>query len=261
MGIPAFQDNVVLLTGASMGIGEQIAYQLAAQGAKLVLAARSADKLQAIAEECRRRGGQAAFLPTDLTVEADCKRLVAFAVETYGRLDTLLYNAGRGYPARFDALPNLDSIRAEITLNYLGLTYCTFYALPELKRTKGRLIGVASFGGLIGLPGTAGYNSSKHAMRGFLNSLRAEFLGSGVTVTALYLGAISTDRLHETMGENIKNIPTMTPERCAELIIRSGGERRRQLIMTAEGKLTNVLYQLVPGLLDRVLVRLSSLYD
>src|SRR5689334_19008999 len=221
MGTPAFQDNVVLLTGASMGIGEQLAYQLADQGAKLVLAARSTDKLQAIAAECQRRGAQAVFLPTDLTVEAECKRLVEFAIETYGRLDTLLYDAGRGYPARFDSLPNLDSIRAEITLNYLGLTYCTYYALPELKRSKGRLIGVGSFGGLIGLPGTAGYNSSKHAMRGFLNSLRAELLGSGVSVTALYLGAISTERLRETMGEKIKNVPTMRPERCAGLIIRA----------------------------------------
>jgi short-subunit dehydrogenase len=114
---------------------------------------------------------------------------------------------------------------------------------------------------LIGLPGTAGYNSSKHAMRGFLNSLRAELLGSGVSVTALYLGAISTDRLRETMGDKIKNVPTMTPERCASLIIHAGGQRRRQLIMTTYGKLTNALYQLFPGLLDRVLIRLSSLYD
>jgi short-subunit dehydrogenase len=256
-----FRDNVILLAGASMGIGEQLAYQLAEQGARLVLAARSVDKLERIANECQRKGGHAVFLPTDLTNEAECKRLIDFTLEMYGRLDTLLYNAGRGYPARFNTLPNLDNIRAEITLNYLGLTYCVYYALPSLKQTKGRIVGVGSFGGLIGLPGTAGYNASKHAMRGFLNTLRAELLGTGITVTTLYLGAISTDRLRETMGERIKNVPTMTPERCAQLIIRASEQRRRQMIMTTEGKITALLYQIVPGLMDRVLIRLSSLYD
>jgi len=244
-----------------MGIGEQLAYQLAQQGARLVLAARSADKLQQIAAACRAKGGQAVFLPTDLTIEAECKRLVDLALETYGRVDTLLYNAGRGYPARFDKLSDLNSVRAEITLNYLGLTYCTYYALPALKQTRGRIVGIGSFGGLIGLPGTAGYNASKHAMRGFLNTLRAELRGTGVTVTALYLGAISTDRLRETMGERIRSVPTMTPERCAELIIRASGQRRRQLILTLEGKLTAALYQMFPDLMDRLLLRLSSLYD
>lgn len=261
MANTTFRDNVVILAGASMGIGEQLAYQLAEQGAKLVLAARSADKLQTVAAECQRRGGEAVFLPTDLTDEAACKRLIDFTLKTYGRLDTLLYNAGRGYPARFDSLNSLDSVRSEITLNYLGLTYCIFYALPALKQSRGRIVGVASFGGLIGLPGTAGYNSSKHAMRGFLNSLRAELLGSGVTVTVLYLGAISTERLKQSMGDKIKSIPTMTPERCAELIIQASGKRRRQLVMTAEGKLTTFLYQFIPGLLDRVLVRMTNLYD
>src|SRR5438128_591559 len=108
-----------------MGIGEQLATQLAGQSAQLVLAARSEDKLEQVASACRALGGKAVIQPTDLMDEAQCNRLVEFTLATYGRIDTLLYNAGRGYPTRFDKLPDLSTIRNEITLNYLGMVYCT----------------------------------------------------------------------------------------------------------------------------------------
>ncbi len=260
MAKPAFKENVVLLTGASMGIGEQIAYQLADQGAVLMLAARSADKLERVAEECHRRGAKAEYLSVDLMDEVQCKQLVSHTVTTYRRIDTLLYNAGKGYPRRFDELPNLDTIRNEITLNYLGLVYCTHYALPSLKQSKGRLVAVSSFGSFIGIPGTAGYNASKHALRGFLNTLRAELLDTAVTVTVVFPGAISTERYKETMGENFNKVPSMTPERCAELTVQAAGQRRRQMIMTPEGKLVVTLYQWIPGILDRQLAKIGRLY-
>jgi short-subunit dehydrogenase len=259
--MPPFTDNVIVLTGASMGIGEQLAFQLADQQATLVLAARSADKLEAVAAECRKRGGEALVVPTDLTDEAQCQQLIQRAIDTYGRIDTLLYNAGRGYPRRFDTMPDLANLKSEITLNYLGLAYCTFYALPHLKQTRGRIVGVSSFGALVGLPGTAGYNSSKHAMRGFLNTLRAELLGTGVSVTITFLGAIRTARLEETMGERVNTVPTMSPERCAQIIIDTAVKRRRQVIMTLEGKILFWLYQFIPGLLDRQLARLADFYQ
>jgi short-subunit dehydrogenase len=255
-----FKDNVVLLTGASMGIGEQIAYRLADQGAWLMLAARSADKLASVATECQRRGAKAAYFTVDLTDEAQCAQLVKNTVDTYGRIDTLLYDAGRGYPQRFDQLPDLTTIRNEITLNYLGLVACVFYALPYLKKTKGRLGAVSSFGSFVGIPGTSGYNASKHALRGFLNTLRAELLGTGVTVTVVFPGAVSTPRLRETMGDNIKRVPTMTPERCADLTVEAMAQRRRQLVMTVAGKILVTLYQWVPALLDQQLARIGGLY-
>lgn len=257
----AFKDNIVFLTGASMGIGEQIAYQLADQGAVLMLAARSADKLEAVAEECRRRGAKTECLAVDLMDEAQCAQSVQHTIVTFGRLDTLLYNAGRGYPRRFDELPDLTTIRNEITLNYLGLVACVYYALPHLKQTKGRLVAVSSFGSFVGIPGTAGYNASKHALRGFLNTLRAELLGTGVTVTIVFPGAVSTERLRETMGKNINRVPTMTPERCAELTVQAAAQRRRQLVMTPAGKLLVVLYQWLPALLDTQLARIGKLYQ
>ncbi len=173
----AFRDNAVIVTGASRGIGAQLAYQLAEQGALLTLAARSLDQLESVAAECRRRGAQALTVQTDVTDEAQCKRLIERAVEAYGRVDTLINNAGYGSPMRFDRMPDFKYLRDEIALNYLGVVGCTYYALPYLKQTKGRIVGVSSLGALVGLPGTIGYNSSKHAVRGFLNTLRAELLG------------------------------------------------------------------------------------
>lgn len=255
-----FKNNVVILTGASKGIGAQLAYQLAEQGACLALAARGVEKLEVVAEECRQRGAQAIAIPTDLTDEAQCKRLVEHTVETYGRVDTLLNNAGMGYPRRFEALSDLANLKSEISLNYLGMVYCVYYSLPYLKQTQGRIVFVSSFGGLVGLPGTIGYNASKHAARGFLNTLRAELLGTGVTVTVVYPGAIRTERLEETMGDKVNTVPTMSPERCAAITIEAGAKRKRQVIMTFEGRLLFWLSLFIPGVLDRQLGRLMSLY-
>jgi short-subunit dehydrogenase len=261
MATHPFSSNVVILTGASRGIGAQLAYQLADQGARLALAARSISHLEAVAEDCRKRGAKTIAVPTDVTDEAQCQRLVEQTVSTYGRLDTLLVNAGYGYPQRLDAMPDLTHLKEEIALNYLGVVHCAYYALPHLKQSRGRIVGVSSFGALVGLPGTIGYNSSKHAMRGFLNTLRAELQGTGVTVTVAYLGAIRTERLYETMGENVSKVPSMSPERCAELILSAAARRQRQVIMTLRGKLVFWLSLLIPTVLDRQLLRLASLYQ
>jgi short-subunit dehydrogenase len=256
-----FTNHVVLLTGASKGIGEQLAYQLARQGAHLVLAARGADRLNSVAQECERLGGQTLAVPTDVTDETQCQHLIEKAVEQFGRMDMLLFNAGYGYPGRFEASPDLGNLKREIALNYLGLVHCVYYALPHLKQSKGRIVSVSSFGALVGLPGTIGYNASKHAARGFLNTLRAELAGTGVTVTIVYPGAVRTERLEETMGANVNHVPTMSPERCTELTLDAAAKRKRQVIMTFEGKLLFWLSLLIPGLLDRQLGRLTKLYE
>lgn len=258
--MPAFHNNVVILTGASRGIGEQLAYQLADAGARLVLAARDELLLERVAEECRRRGGEALVVPTDCTSEEQCHRLVERAAERYGRVDTLLYNAGRGWPHRFADMPDLRALEDEIRLNYLGLVYCLYYALPHLRRARGRVVAVESFGGFVGIPGTSGYNASKHALRGFLNTVRAELRGTGVTVSLAYAGAVRTDRLVETMGANVEKVRAMSPERCAEIILDAAARRKRQVIMTAEGKLLVLLYQIAPGLVDRLLTPIGAYY-
>ena len=256
-----FQDNVVILTGASRGIGEQIAYQLADQGASLALAARSLERLEEVAARCRQRGGKALAVQTDVTDESQCKRLIERTVEFYGRIDTLLNDAGMGYPKRFEALTDLSHLKAEMELNFYGLVHCAFHALPHLKQTRGRLVAVSSFGGLIGIPGTIGYNSSKHALQGFMDTLRAELRGSGVSVTVVCPGAVRTARLEETMGANIDKVPTMLPERVAQIIIQQAARRKRQYVLTASGKTMVWLEKLAPSLADRILASVPINYE
>jgi short-subunit dehydrogenase len=260
MASAIFKDNVILITGASQGIGKELALQLSSQGARLALSARHAETLEAVAEECRARGGQAVVIPADIRDVAQCQQLVEQTVAHYGRLDTLVNNAGLGFPKRFANLPNLDTMRNEIDLNYFGTVACTYYALPYLRQTKGRIMGVNSFGGLIGFPGTIGYNASKHAMRGFLNTLRVELRGTGVTTSVAYLGAIRTDRLTEVMGaDKVRTIPTMAPDVCARLIIRQLARRQRDQVMTASGKLVTWLSKWAPGLVDRIIVNINAM--
>ncbi len=261
MAQPPFRENVVIITGSSRGIGRELAYQLASQGAWLVLAARSQAQLEQVAEECRKRGGKALAVQTDITDEGQCQRLMERAIETYGRIDTLINNAGYGRPRRVEAIRDLSDLKAEIELNYYGTVHCTVHALPHIKQSKGRIVGVCSFGGLVGIPGTGGYNSSKHAMRGFLNTLRVELRGSGVSVTVAYLGAIRTERLIESMGPNVDKVPTMAPERCAALILKHAGKRHRQVVMTLAGKAVVWLQLLAPALLDRTLASVPINYQ
>src|SRR5690349_21689116 len=108
----------MILTGASQGIGAEIAYLLAAQGARLALAARSADRLEEVAATCRARGGTALVVPTDVTDEEQCEALVAHTIAAYGRVDTLINNAGRGYPRLVAAMPDLSCVESEMRLNY-----------------------------------------------------------------------------------------------------------------------------------------------
>jgi short-subunit dehydrogenase len=199
-------------------------------------------------------------VPTDCTQESQCRHLVELTIQQYGRLDMLFYNAGRGWPGLFVELTDLTTVETEIKLNYLGLVYCVFYALPHLRQTRGRIVAVGSYGGLVGIPGTAGYNASKHALRGFLNTLRAELRGSGVTVSVAYAGAVETERLKETMGTNVSKVRTMTPERCARVVLDTAARRKRQTIMTAEGKVVVFLYALFPAIVDRLLSGVSALY-
>ena len=261
MASTPFKENVVILTGASRGIGEQLAYQLAGQGASLALAARGLEPLERVTAECLKRGGKAIAIQTDVTDEAQCKRLVERTIEAYGRLDTLLNNAGSGSPRRFEQLPDLSRLKAEIELNYYGLVHCAYHALPHLRQSRGRLVAVSSFGGLVGIPGTIGYNSSKHALHGFLDTLRVELRGSGVSVTVVCPGAISTARLKAAMGENINKVPTMTPERCAALILKHAAYRRCQVVLTPAGKSLVALSHIAPAMVDPILASVPIRYE
>jgi NAD(P)-dependent dehydrogenase (short-subunit alcohol dehydrogenase family) len=255
-----FSQNVVVLTGASSGIGRALALRLAEEGAWLVLAARSADELEATAEACRARGGKAVAVPTDVADEAQCRALVGAAVDAFGRVDTLVNNAGISMWARFDELESLEPIERIMRVNYFGAVYCTHAALPHLKASDGRIVNVASLTGKTGVPTRTGYAASKHAMAGFFDSLRIELMDSGVSVTTVYPGFVATGvRRHAysadgtPLGESpVKEDEVMTAETCARIIRDAAADRKREVVMTTRGKLGQWVKLIAPGLVDRI---------
>ena len=170
----SLRENVAVLTGASSGIGRELALQFAQGGAWLALAARGLAKLEEVAEQCRQHGGRVLTVPTDVTQESQCRNLVTRTVREFGRIDTLINNAGIGLHARFDEIRDLSLLERVIQVNFYGSMYCTHHALPYLKRTQGRLVAVSSLCGRFPTPMAAIYGASKHAMAGFFDSLRVE---------------------------------------------------------------------------------------
>lgn len=255
-----FRENVVVITGASDGIGKEIALQLAAQGAWLSLAARDAQKLEAVAAACRARGGRAAAIPTDVGDPAQCRSLIDGTVAEYGRIDTLVNNAGVSMWARLDQVTDLAPFETMMRVNYMGSVWCTHAALPHLKRSRGRIVAVASLTGLTGVPTRSGYAASKHAMAGFFDSIRIELADEGVTVTVVYPGFVSTGIRTRAFGPDGKPLAVnpvheaevMTPEECARLTIAAAAARRRGLVMTARAKVGQWIKLVAPGVVDRI---------
>lgn len=255
-----FHENALVLTGASSGIGRAMAEQLATQGAWLTLAARDGERLEAVAAVCREHGGRALVVPTDVAEEDQCKALVEQAVTAYGRLDTLINNAGMTMWSRFDELESLRPFETLMRINYFGSVACTFYALPHLKARRGRIVGVSSLTGKTGVPTRSGYAASKHAMAGFFDTLRIELAESGVSVTMAYPDFVATETRTRAFGPDGKPIgdspvhedKVMSAEECARQILHAAAARKRELIMGLRGKIGLWIKIFAPGLIDRI---------
>lgn len=256
----AFTDNVIILTGASEGIGRALALALAPQHPKLVVTARNLERLDTLAEECRALGADVIPVATDVTDEVECRRLVEKTVERFGRVDTLVANAGATMWTPLDELRDSSVLEKVMAVNYFGAVYCTMAALPHLKRSRGRIVAVASIAGLTGVPERTGYSASKHAMIGFFDSLRIELEGTGVTVTVIAPDFVVSQIHRRALGADgrplgetpMQESRIMTAERCAELIVGAMEKRRRLLITSLRGKLGRWVRLIAPGLIDRI---------
>lgn len=258
-----FKGQVVIITGASSGIGAALACLLADQGACLALAARSAEKLDAVARECERRGGKAIAAITDVSGEAQCKRLIEHTVQQYDRIDMLVNNAGFSVAAPFGDLPDLAAFKEVIDTNFMGSVYCTYYALPYLKKSRGRIVAISSLAGKTPLPFNTAYTASKHAMAGFYDSLRVELADSRVTVTVVYPDFVVTGFVANTrtadgrhwgdrLAKRFYTDKMMTADTCARLILKAAARRRRELTTSTRGKLAGWIKAISPRLLDRI---------
>jgi len=255
---PFFQDKVVIITGASSGIGRELAYRLAAQGAGLSLASRDADRLETVRAECQARGGNAVSIPTDVAEPAQCEALIQKTMEQFGRIDILVNNAGISMWAPFEEVTDMGIFEKIMRVNYLGSVYCTYYSLPYLKQSRGQIVGISSLTGKTGVPTRSGYAASKHAMAGFFDTLRIELASAGVSVTMIYPGFVATEvrtRAFGRDGQPLANSPVrekeiMTVEQCVDQMLPIIQKRRRELVMTLRGKIGLWLKLIAPALVD-----------
>lgn len=251
--------KVIIITGASSGIGEALALKFGREGSKVVLAARSVDKLQEVAEQIRQSGGDALTVACDVAKEADCKALMEQAVAKFGRIDSLINNAGISMRALLQE-SDTSVIDRVMQVNFYGTLYCTKYALDEIVKAKGHIVGVSSIAGYRGLPGRSGYSASKFAMQGFLESLRTELLHKGVHVLVACPGFTASNIRNVALtadGSNQGESPLaegklMTSEEVANHIYKAMVRRKRTLILTTQGKMTVLLNKLFPKMMDKI---------
>jgi len=254
----AFTGRVVVVTGASEGIGRAFCRALAPQKPRLVLAARSRERLESLAGECAAAGADTLVVPTDVTDESACRALVEAAVRHCGGLDVLVNNAGGTMWTRLDEIADTSIFERLMRLNYLGSVYPTYYALPHLKKSRGRIVAVASMAGLVGVPTRTGYAAAKHAVIGFFDSLRVELAADGVSVTVICPDFVVSE-IHKRalgadgrpLGENpMAHSKIMSAEQCAALMIAAIERRERLLLTSARGKLARWMKLLAPGRVD-----------
>ncbi|MEM1000945.1 MAG: SDR family oxidoreductase [Bacteroidota bacterium] len=253
------KDKVVIITGASSGIGAALAEAYVAHGAKVMLAARRADKLKEMAQKLQDKGGEAHWWVTDVADRTACEAMVAATVEHFGQIDVLINNAGISMRALATGL-DASVIEKVVRVNFFGTVYCTQAALPHLILSKGSIIGVSSIAGFRGLPGRTGYSASKFAMHGYLESLRTELLKTGVHVLVACPGFTASNIRKAALVSDgsaqgdtpLKEDQLMMAEEVAGRIYRAQVRRKRTLVLTRQGKMTVLLNKLFPGFMDKM---------
>lgn len=253
-----FKDKVIIVTGASSGIGLASARFFGSLGANVVMAARSYDKMLSLAPSVAD-SEHILCVKCDVSCEEDCKSLVEAAVARFGHLDILVNNAGLSMRAMFADL-DLKVIHKLMDVNFWGTVNCTKYALPYLLQSKGQVAGVISIAGYSALPARTGYSSSKYAIRGFLDTVRIEHLKDGLNVLVFAPGYTSSNVRNAALtadgsaqGETpLDEGNLMSAEDCAKCLAKALRKRRSEVILTPLGKATVLMKKFFPGLLDKL---------
>jgi len=259
-----FQGKTVLVTGASTGIGRCVALDYAKEGADLVLAARSRDKLESLALEIRALGRQSWVLPVDLSIPGEAARAVERALEEAGKIDILVNNAGIGY---VEVVADLDMAKARemFEIDFWSAVEATRAVLPHLvRRGSGQIINVSSIAGKRAFPASSMYNAAKFALEGFTEALRVEVMQCGIDVIAICPSVTGTDFFEHpyvkdsALREQSRSVKPMTPEAVSRALIRASKKRKRDVHLTLLGWLAVRLNPWIPGIMDFVAYRMRG---
>lgn len=253
---PHFTNKVVLISGATSGIGKALTAAILQAGGKVAICARNETNMNALKNEFNSLNLFTVI--ADVSVEADCKRFIEHSIAHFGTIDVLINNAGISMRALFRDL-DINILKQSMDINYWGTVYCTKYALEAIIASKGTIVGISSIAGYKGLPCRTGYSSSKFAMQGFLEALRIEMLHEGVNVMWICPGFVASNIRNTALnaqGQSQSETPLeesklMSAEECAQRILHAIAKRKRTVVMTTQGKLTVWMNKFFPSFVDR----------
>ena len=260
MVVKTLSEKVIVITGASSGIGRATAVRLAGERAKLVLVARREDRLASLAEEVRRAGGLALVLPLDLRERDNVKKMIHAAQQQFGRIDVLINNAAFGFYGSVENTPP-DIVREILDVNFEAPLFAIQLALPIMRaQGSGHIINISSLAGKRGLPLSGIYSATKFALQGITESLRVEVAGSGIDVSIINPGATETE-----FGDNIrlgdvtrkfKAMGRIQPaEEVAEAIVRCIKTPKAEVYPYRFGRFFAWASAVAPGLVDKIMMR------
>ena len=260
-----FAGSVVFITGASSGIGSALSLEFAREGADVVLAARRRDRLESLAAEIGALGRRAVVAPCDVTREGDLERAAAAGRAAFGKLDVVVANAGFGVTGLLERL-SLDDYRRQLETNVFGVLRTVYATLDDLKKSRGRLVVIGSVSGHVAVAGSSPYSMSKFAVRALTDSLGHELAEHGVSVTLISPGFVESEiRQVDNRGilrtdKPAPPIPAamvMATPTAARKIVGAVARRRREVVITALGKVSVFLHRHAPGLLAQIIRRFA----
>lgn len=255
-----FAGKTIIITGASSGLGQSLALKLAEDGADLVLFARNKERLKKTAQRCQEFKARPLIVTGDVTKSEDCAKLIDRTLGRFGSLDYLVANAGVSMWARFEEIQDISIFPKIMETNYLGVVYCTYYALPHLRKSNGMVVAISSIQGKIGVPYHTAYVASKHALQGFFASLRAELGGSKIDIlivlphwlkgTNLRNSALGKDGRSMGKAKACHSKEAIGLEKCTEDIVKAMGKRKRELVLPTKLRILPWLNLISPRIVD-----------
>lgn len=253
------KNKVVIITGGSSGIGRACAFAFGKAGAKIVITGRDANKLEEVSDGLANMGVETLALIADVSNERNSEILVEQTIHRFGRIDILINNAGISMRALFEDL-EMKVFKKVMDINFYGTVYATKYCLPHILETKGSIVGISSINGYRGTPARTAYTASKYAMQGFLESLRTEVMNRGVHVLVACPGFTSSNIRNAALvadgsvqGESPREEDKMmSAEEVADEILKATKKRKRDIVLTTQGKLAVFLNKWAPGFMDKV---------
>jgi len=250
--------TTAVITGATSGIGRETALQFARGGVSVVVAGRREERLRQLVSEIESTGGQALGVVTDVAEQTQVDRLIESAVEGFGRIDTLVNNAGVAFAGRFDQM-TLEDFRRVMDVNFWGAVYASKAVVPRMREQRGGgvIINVSSIFGKRGMPFQTAYCASKFALAGFSEALRAEVMSNGIDVSTIFPGAVETEIFESAANQTGMELPSFVPKfpakALARIIVQTARFPQPEVVMALDAQAINFFNTLAPGLMDLAL--------